>query len=64
MKRASAAGHGGGDFFVLMDFAEAIRNSTPPAIDVYDAVLWSSFIELTDKAIKTGKAQKVPVFRK
>ncbi len=60
---AEKAGHGGGDYFILFDFADAIRKGKPPAIDVYDAVLWSSFIELSDRSIKTGKAVPVPEFR-
>jgi predicted dehydrogenase len=60
---AQKAGHGGGDFFILRDFARAIRGGTP-AIDVYDAVLWSSIVELSAKSIaQNGKAVAIPVFR-
>lgn len=60
---ARSAGHGGGDYFVLQDFLRAIETEETPAIDVYDAVLWSSFIELSERAICTGREQAVPCFR-
>ncbi len=60
---AEKSGHGGGDYFILLDFANAIQGPDKPAIDVYDAVLWSSFIELSDRSIKTGKTIPVPEFR-
>lgn len=36
--RATASGHGGGDFFVARAFALAVRDSTPVPIDVYRAL--------------------------
>jgi predicted dehydrogenase len=60
---AEKAGHGGGDYFILLDFANAIEGRGKPAIDVYDAVLWSAFIELSDRSIKSGKTVPVPEFR-
>lgn len=63
LKNAAKAGHGGGDYFILLDFANAIQGGKSPAIDVYDAVLWSSFIELSDRSIRTGKTLPVPRFR-
>jgi predicted dehydrogenase len=35
---AVQAGHGGGDFFEVAEFVEAIRNDAPPPIDVYSAL--------------------------
>ena len=32
---AARAGHGGGDYFVVRDWIDAIRRDTPPALDVY-----------------------------
>ena len=32
--RAQAAGHGGGDFYVVADFVRAVREGTPPAVDI------------------------------
>ena len=57
-KVAEDAGHGGGDFFVLKDFFEAVLNGTRPAIDVYDAVSWSSVFPLSALSVARGS---VPV---
>ncbi|MGD7707344.1 Gfo/Idh/MocA family protein [Microlunatus sp. Y2014] len=51
---AEQAGHGGGDFFVLKEFAEAVRDQRPPEVDVYDAVTWSSMIALTAESVERG----------
>ena len=40
-KQATAAGHGGGDFFTNHYFAEAIRTGTQPYLDVYRGVAMS-----------------------
>ncbi len=63
LSKAEKTGHGGGDYFILLDFVDAIQKRNEPAIDVYDAVLWSSFIELSSRSIKTGKTVPVPQFR-
>ena len=63
--QARRAGHGGGDFFVLNDFIQAILDGTPPPIDVYDAVTWSSITPLAIESIKQGgSAVDVPDFRR
>lgn len=51
---ARKTGHGGGDFFVLNEFVDAIIEKRPPMIDVYDAVSWSSIIPLSAKSIAGG----------
>jgi predicted dehydrogenase len=56
--QAEKAGHGGGDFFVLEDFINAIQRGTRPPIDVYDAVTWSSIMPLSDQSVARGN---VPV---
>ncbi|MFP3904082.1 MAG: Gfo/Idh/MocA family protein, partial [Armatimonadota bacterium] len=35
---ALKAGHGGGDYFEIMDFVEAISTGTPPPIHIHDAM--------------------------
>lgn len=35
---ALAAGHGGGDYFEVMDFVDAVQGRKPPAIDVHAAM--------------------------
>jgi hypothetical protein len=63
--RAAAAGHGGGDFFVIEDFLKAIIDGEKPAIDVYDAVTWSSIIPLSEQSLAAGGAPvAVPDFRR
>ena len=58
-EEAKAEGHGGGDYFVLREFAEAVREGRSPAIDVYDAVAWSSVMPLSAESVQAG-GQPVP----
>ena len=37
-EEAKRAGHGGGDFFEVLDFLNAIKSGAPPPIDVYAAL--------------------------
>ena len=61
---ASQAGHGGGDFFILEDFAHAVRTGVSP-IDVYDAVAWSSIMPLSAESLARGGAPvAIPDFRR
>jgi predicted dehydrogenase len=41
-EEARQSGHGGGDFFVVRDWVEAIQNGTPPPIDVYTGLNWTA----------------------
>lgn len=60
---ARRAGHGGGDYFVIRDFVTAVRNGTPPPIDVYDAVTWSAIVPLSEESVRRGGAPvAVPKF--
>ncbi len=62
---AGEAGHGGGDYFIIEDFVDAVRNRTPPAVDVYDAAAWSSVFPLSlASAREGGRPQRIPDFRK
>ncbi|MCL4859440.1 MAG: Gfo/Idh/MocA family oxidoreductase [Caldilineaceae bacterium] len=62
---AQKAGHGGGDFFVLRDFVQAIETGSPPPIDVYDAVTWSVIMPLSAQSVAQGGAPvAVPDFRR
>ena len=49
-----AAGHGGTDYLELALFLEAVRRKTQTPIDVYDSVLMSSVIPLSEKSIAGG----------
>ena len=35
---AKRAGHGGGDYFEMVDFLSAIRGETPPVLGIHDAM--------------------------
>jgi predicted dehydrogenase len=53
-------GHGGGDFFVLKDFCDAVRAGLQPPINVYDGVTWSAIVPLSIESVARGGAP-VPV---
>lgn len=63
-EQASKTGHGGGDFFAIREFAEALEEERLPMIDVYDAVTWSSITPLSVESIAKGNAPvEVPNFK-
>lgn len=61
---ARASGHGGGDYHTARLFAEAIRDGSPPDIDVYDAVEWTAAGLCSQLSIAHGGVPiRVPDFR-
>jgi predicted dehydrogenase len=63
-ENAKKTGHGGGDWFVMRDFVDAVRSGKSP-IDLYDAVAWTSIRPLSEASIRAGgKPVEVPDFRK
>jgi predicted dehydrogenase len=63
LREAQAAGHGGGDFFVLDEFATALLEHRPPAVDVRDAVTGSCVAALSAESIAgRGKPIAFPRF--
>jgi len=63
-ERAEKAGHGGGDYFILREFAASIAENRLPLIDVYDAVTWSSITPLSAESIAKGNVPvTVPNFK-
>ena len=63
-EEAIQAGHGGGDFFVMYDFARAVAGQIEPPIDVYDAVTWSSIFPISIENVKqNGEPQDIPDFK-
>jgi len=63
--RAMKAGHGGGDYFILREFRDAIHEGRAPLIDVYDAVAWSSITPLSIQSIAQGNCSvAIPDFKK
>ncbi|MEO6906897.1 MAG: Gfo/Idh/MocA family oxidoreductase, partial [Abditibacteriaceae bacterium] len=64
MEDAEKAGHGGGDYFVMREFASAVRENRPPYVDVYDAVTWSSITPLGMKSIdENNSTVEMPDFK-
>jgi predicted dehydrogenase len=62
---AAKEGHGGGDYFILSEFVDAILENRPPAIDVYDAVAWSSIIPLSVESIENNNCSvAIPDFKR
>jgi len=60
---AAKTGHGGSDFFVLREFADAINEGREPVISVEDAVTWSSITPLSKMSIEGGNIPvQVPRF--
>lgn len=61
---ATAAGHGGGDFFMNYYFAQAIRTGTQPYLDVYRGVAMSMVgIQGWRSALDDSNTVEVPDFR-
>jgi hypothetical protein len=52
--QAAAASHGGTDVLELQKFIQAVRDRTPPPIDVYDSVTMSVGIPLSAQSIAQG----------
>jgi predicted dehydrogenase len=51
---ATAAGHGGMDFFVFHHFVESVKRAIAPQMDVYDAAAWLSITPLSEASIAMG----------
>jgi predicted dehydrogenase len=63
-QEAAQAGHGGGDYHVGRAFAEAIRDGSPPPIDIFDALEWSAAGLCSQLSITNGGIPiRVPDFR-
>ncbi|MCL2772820.1 MAG: Gfo/Idh/MocA family oxidoreductase [Oscillospiraceae bacterium] len=59
------AGHGGGDFFLVEDFINAIKTNMPPDIDIYKACEWTAVALLSELSVtNNGRAIDMPNFRK
>ena len=60
-----AAGHWGGDYFIISDFIDAIEKGVKPAVDVYEACEWSAVGLLSELSVMNGgRTMEVPHFRK
>ena len=59
------AGHGGGDYYIVADFIEAIKTGVQPELDVYKGAEWTSVALLSELSVMNkGKTIEVPNFRK
>ena len=59
-----SAGHGGGDFFIVEEFIDAVRKNEQPALDVYRACEWTAVGLLSALSVTNGSRRiAVPHFR-
>ena len=59
------AGHGGGDYYIVADFIEAIKTGKQPELNVYKAAEWTSVALLSQLSVTNkGKTLEVPNFRR
>ena len=59
------AGHGGGDFLVIREFFDCIRENRPPMFDVYFATTMASVAILAHRSVlEGGRPYDIPDFRK
>ena len=59
------AGHGGGDFFIVQDFVDAVLGKKAPDIDVYQACEWTAVALLSELSVTNcGRVMEMPRFRK
>jgi predicted dehydrogenase len=64
LEAAKAAGHGGGDYHTARLFAQAIRDGSPPDIDIYQALEWTAAGLCSQISIQHGGVPvHVPDFR-
>jgi predicted dehydrogenase len=60
-----AAGHGGGDYFEMLDFTEAVKGRKKPAIDIHDAMdMTLPGLVSQDSIRQNGRWLKVPDSRR
>lgn len=58
-----SGGHGGMDFMMDLRLCHCLRHGLPLDMDVYDAALWSSIVELSERSVRRkGGSVKVPDF--
>ena len=59
------AGHGGGDFFIVEDFINAILTDKQPDINVYKACEWTAVALLSELSVtNNGRMMEMPNFKK
>ncbi|HHX54630.1 MAG TPA: hypothetical protein GX704_06950, partial [Clostridiales bacterium] len=59
------AGHGGGDFFIVDDFIQSIRENKEPYYNVYKACEWTAVGLLSELSLTNrSRMIEIPRFRK
>ena len=62
-KAKKAGGHGGMDFIMQLRMCHCLQNGLPLDMDVYDAALWSSIVELSERSVlRRGAPIDIPDF--
>jgi len=62
-EKATGAGHGGMDWFLLNDFVECIKANREFPFDVYDLATWYAVTPLSEKSIaENSSSQEMPDF--
>ena len=58
-------GHGGGDYYIVADFIDAVETGIQPELDVYKAAEWTSVALLSQLSVTNGgRTFDIPNFRK
>ena len=58
------AEHGGGDYYIVADFIEAIKTNTQPELNVYKAAEWTAVALLSQLSVTNGgRMMEMPNFR-
>lgn len=58
------ASHGGGDYYIMKDFIDAIETGVAPELDVYKAAEWTAVALLSQLSVTNGgRMMEMPRFR-
>lgn len=59
------AGHGGGDYYIVKDFVDAIKTGVQPELNVYKGAEWTAVALLSQLSVTNGgRIMEMPNFRK
>ena len=63
-ENAGKSGHGGGDYYIVQDFLDAVRGIKKPTVDIYEACEWTAVALLSSLSVSNrGRAMDMPDFR-
>lgn len=58
------AGHGGGDYYIVWDFIDAVEKNVMPELNVYKAAEWTAVALLSQLSVtNNGRVMEMPDFR-